>query len=59
MKKKKFLIISDETQKEYRTKVLKTSYKNIKNGRIYRIYEVKRFVGVISDNEVHKEKKGR
>lgn len=59
MKKKKFLIISDETQKEYRTKVLKTSYKNIKNGRIYRIYEVKKFVGVISDNIVYKEKKGK
>lgn len=59
MKKKKFLIISDETQKEYRTKVLKSSYKNIKNGRIYKIYEVKKFVGVISDNKVYKEKKGR
>ena len=59
MKKKKFLIISDETQKEYRTKVLKTYYKNIKNGRVYRIYEVKKFIGVISDNKVYKEKKGR
>lgn len=59
MKKKKFLIISDETQKEYRTKVLKSSYKNIKNGRVYRIYEVKKFVGVISDNRVYKEKKGK
>lgn len=59
MKKKKFLIISDETGKEYRRKVLKTSYENIKNGRIYRIYEVKRFLGVISDNKVYKEKKGK
>lgn len=57
MKKKKFLIISDDTLKEYRTKNLKTKYKNIKNGRIYRVYEVKRFVGVISDNKVYKEKR--
>lgn len=59
MKKKKFLIISDDTLKEYRTKNLKTQYKNIKNGRIYRVYEVKRFLGVISNNTVHKEKRGK
>ena len=59
MKKKKFLIISDDTQKEYRTKNLKTQYKNIKNGRIYRVYEVKRFLGVISNNKVYKEKRGK
>lgn len=59
MRKKKFLIISDDTQKEYRTKNLKTQYKNIKNGRIYRVYEVKRFLGVISNNTVYKEKRGK
>lgn len=59
MNKKKFLIISDDTLKEFRSKKLKTKYKNIKNGRIYRIYEVKRFLGVISNNQVYKEKKGK
>ena len=59
MRKKKFLIISDDTKKEYRTKNLKTQYKNIKNGRIYRVYEIKHFLGVISNNTVYKEKRGK
>lgn len=59
MKKKKFLIISDETQKEYRTKTLKSKYEKIKFGRIYRVYEVKRSVGTITDGIVYKEKRGR
>lgn len=58
MKKKKFLIISQETLKEYRTKTLKNKYKNIKNGSIYRVYEVKRFVGTICNGTVYKEKRG-
>lgn len=58
MKKKKYLIISQETLKEYRTKNLKNKYKNIKNGSIYRVYEVKRFIGNICNGTVYKEKRG-
>lgn len=57
MKKRPYLIISNETGKEYRRKVLKTHYDNIKSGQIYRVYEIRRNVGYINNNTVYKTTK--
>lgn len=53
-----FLISSLETGKKYKRKKLKSKYKNIKNGKIQKVYEIKRNVGIISDGIVYKDKKG-
>lgn len=57
MKKRPYLIISNETGKEYRRKVLKQRYDNIKSGQIYRVYEIRRNVGYINNNTVYKTTK--
>ena len=57
MKYKPYLIISGETGVEYRRKSLKSHYKNIKCGQIYRIYEIRRNVGYIANNKVYKTTK--
>ena len=57
MKKRPYLIISNETGKEYRRKVLKQRYDNIKSGQIYRVYEIRRSVGYINNNTVYKTTK--
>jgi hypothetical protein len=57
MKKRPYLIISNETGKEYRRKALKQRYDNIKTGQIYRVYEIRRNVGYISNNTVYKTTK--
>lgn len=57
MKKRPYLIISNETGKEYRRKVLKKRYDNIKSGQIYRVYEIRRNVGYIHNNTVYKTTK--
>lgn len=57
MKKKPYLIISNETGKEYRRKTLKQRYDNIKSGQIYRVYEIRRNVGYINNNTVYKTTK--
>lgn len=57
MKKRPYLIISNETGKEYRRKALKQRYDNIKSGQIYRVYEIRRNVGYINNNTVYKTTK--
>lgn len=57
MKNKSYLIISSETGIEYRRKTIKTHYKNIKSGQIYRIYEIRRNVGHITNGKVYKHTK--
>lgn len=57
MKRKPYLIISSETGTEYRRKSLKKKYKNIKSGKIYRIYEIRRNIGYINNNTVYKTTK--
>ena len=53
-----FLISSLDTGRKYKRKKLKSKYKNIKNGKIQKVYEIKRNVGIISDGIVYKNKKG-
>ena len=57
MKKRPYLIISNETGKEYRRKTLKQRYDNIKSGHIYKVYEYRKHVGYIANNTVYKTKK--
>lgn len=56
-KNKKYLVVSLDTMKEYRTKTIKAKYKNINQGVIYRIYEIKRAVGTICDGKYYKSNK--
>lgn len=52
MRKKPYLIISQETGTEYRRKSLKNNYKNIKQGSVYRVYEVRRNIGCIYNGKL-------
>jgi hypothetical protein len=52
-----FLITSLDTGKQYKKQKLKGVYKNIKTGRIQRVYEIKRDVGYINNGNVYKTNK--
>lgn len=57
MKKKKYVIVSLDTMKEYRTKTIKAKYKNINQGVVYKVYEIKRSFGTICDGKFYKSTK--
>lgn len=52
-----FLITSKETGKTYKRTKLKKSYRNIQEGQIQKVYEVKRNYGFISNHKVYKTNK--
>lgn len=52
-KNKPYLIIDAHNGNEYRVEKLLQSYDNIKSAQVYRIYEIRRKVGVIQQGNVH------